>query len=792
MSKKPIIAASGPAFLREGSPLYTAWQKGSEWILTIVFFLAVCLSSLSTIRGATIVVLIILAASAVLCFKALRDRITLPLLALTLFVLMCGISMSYAPAGKFALQEFLKVLFSFCSALILLAIAPKDSNTGERWIASILSGAAAIISLVSIDLLSTHLISDAVVAVLSLFSNDYAYLGIVEEGTRMLSLVDKPNVYAGIAAIGVLLSLGLSSTEAEGRKRTVHLCFLFINALGFLLAFSMGASAMIALAFVFYLLAEYKDRRSSLLVLMVETLLASVLTMVPIAATSLVKWTGFQVIPLACTVLGCLSLCIMDALIGRPLSEKLRSKGSLVLILIAGILVLAAAFAVIAYNLTGSATLPKGESMRRSVYPASGEYTVSVQGSGKVNVTVTSQNRQDTMMHTSTQLYKGDLSKASFTVPEDSLVVYMAFSSSKGAVLDEVLLKSDSNTYAVPLDYKLLPDFISNRLQGLFANQNAIQRTVFFEDGLKLFRRSPVIGLGMGAYENGLRSVQSFAYDTKYAHNHYIQVLAETGVVGLILFLGSLLTAAFALFRARKQENRSPLLPALAGILVFMAGHAAVEVIFSVYAFLPFAFGVLALISLCAGDSLPTPWLNGKIRNIIMAAVAVLLAVFSFFLIQNMRARAMTSGEEITFDDLVTAASIDKFEWADYALSYVVNCPNVVEADMFAQANEFAAKLSALDSNSTPRYLIRYYMKTSQLPEAFALAEKYVDYVAASPETWQTTFDLLMLYAQDTEEYRLGVLKLAQKLEAWNAANMGTIELDPVAQAFIKTMEEGK
>ena len=57
--------------------------------------------------------------------------------------------------------------------------------------------------------------------------------------------------------------------------------------------------------------------------------------------------------------------------------------------------------------------------------------------------------------------------------------------------------------------------------------------------------------------------------------------------------------------------------------------------------------------------------------------------------------------------------------------------------------------------------------------------------------TVHATFDLLMRYVQNTTEYRAGVLRIAEKLEDWNAANMGTIELDAVAQAFIKTMEDG-
>ena len=792
MSKKPIKDSGRPVFLREGSPLHTVWQKSSEWILAAVFFLTVCLSSLSTIRGATVCSLIVLAVSAVLCFKTLRDRVTLPLLALTLFVVMCGASTFYAHSGKFALQEFLKVLFSYCAALSLLAAAPREPAKGGRWLATILSGAAALISLVSIDLLSTHLISTPVISFLELFSTDYSYLDIVETGVRMTSLIDKPNVYAGIAGIGVLLGLGLSSTEEPGQRKYFHLCCLFINALGFVLAFSMGASGVIALAFILYLLLEKKSRRGGLLVLMVETLCFTLLAIVPISMTAFDKWTGFQPVPLLCTVLGAILLCISERTLGRKLAEKLSSKGNPVLALIGGLLVAVLLLGAAAYTLTGSAALAKGDSIRRSVYPDGGDYTVSAQFNGTVNVTVTSQNRQDTMMHTSTTLDKGDRAKASFTVPEDSLVVYLNFSAKKDSVLEEVVLQGNGKEISVPLDYKLLPGFISNRLQGLFANQNAIQRTVFFEDGLKLFRRSPIIGLGMGAYENGIRSVQSFAYDTKYAHNHYIQVLAETGMVGLLLFLGTLLTAAVALWRSRKQESSHALVPALGAALVFIAGHAAVEVTFSFYAFLPFGIGVFALISLCAGNNIPMPWFSKKLRSLAMAVTAVLLAVFSVFLSLNMCAAKITAGSTITFDALAQAASMDKFEWADYALSYVVSVPDDAPEYIQRQADTYADRLAKLDSNSVPRYLIQYYFKVGQTANAFAMAEKYVDYVAAAPETWQTTFDLLMRHAQSTTEYRAGVLRIAEKLEAWNAANMGTIELDSVAQAFIKTMEEGK
>ena len=88
--------------------------------------------------------------------------------------------------------------------------------------------------------------------------------------------------------------------------------------------------------------------------------------------------------------------------------------------------------------------------------------------------------------------------------------------------------------YVFDLHGPRLPPVGANRIQGLWANENAIQRFVLFADGLQLFRSSPIYGLGMGAFENGVKSVQSFDYIAKYAHNHYIQTLAETGVIGLI------------------------------------------------------------------------------------------------------------------------------------------------------------------------------------------------------------------------------------------------------------------
>ena len=83
----------------------------------------------------------------------------------------------------------------------------------------------------------------------------------------------------------------------------------------------------------------------------------------------------------------------------------------------------AVVYVVLAFNLTGGTTLDAHGSLSRAVYPDAGSYTVSYDGTD-AQVLVYSQNSSQLMMHTNTVLYEGTLSGASFTVPEDSRVVW--------------------------------------------------------------------------------------------------------------------------------------------------------------------------------------------------------------------------------------------------------------------------------------------------------------------------------------------------------------------------------
>ncbi|MCI9169711.1 MAG: O-antigen ligase family protein [Lawsonibacter sp.] len=754
--------------------------------LSVVFFFVVCLCSASTVKRAALILVALTFVLVLLCFSKLRSRVTVPFIALALYVLMNGMSTLYATSGKFALYEFLKILCAFCLTMIVLAVAPGPGMESGRWIASILEGFVALAALISIDMISTHYISDLILFILSKITPDYLELEPLVPGTRINSIFTNPNVFAGIAGIGVMLSLGLVLSSAGRKERAVHTSCLAVTSLAFVLAFSMGGSGTIALAFLVYLALESRERRPHLFLLMAETLVVTLLSAMVISTTSFNAWVAQRPIPLACAVLNAAVLPAMEVGINGRLSNKLRGHGRIAAMFLGGAAAAVAVYAVLAFQLTGPASLEPGEYLFRSIYPEPGEYTVDIQADGPVSVQIYCYDKEGIVLERSTALYRGVALEAKFTVPERSEVVYFRMTSDQPVNIDRISCSSVEETIEVPLRYRLLPGFMANRIQGLFANHSVMERLVFFEDGMKLFKKSPVIGLGLGAFESGLKSVQSYYYETKYLHNHYLQTLLDTGIIGLLLFVGIFVACGVSIWRARKKDGFDPMISALGGALMFMAAHGGAEVDFSMYSYLPVAFVTFGLIGLCTQDAMPRVDKERAIQTGATLGISALMAVFGLLLVGNMQAAALAA-QKPTMDDLAKAAKLDKFEWADYMLAYVVSSvDDQIEDETRIQAEQYAERLSKVDSNSIPFYLADYYLTLGRIESGMRMLEKYTDYTASDSTTWQNAFDLLEWHKKDTEQFRAEVERLAARMDAWNEEHLGTVVLSEKNLAFLE------
>ena len=744
----------------------------------VLFFIVDCYCVSASLKQISALLLAGTFSAVFLAYSRLRDQVRPPLAALGLLVLMDAVSCLYTAAGRFAVYEFLRVLAAFCIALILLSIC------NARQIAVVLTGGAAISSLISIDMLATRLLSGPVLASLGKISGDYQNLPGVEPGIRLTSMFLNPNVFAGMIGIAVLLGLGLVTGTEDRRVRAVHLVCLFINSLAFLLAFSMGAIVAIAVAFPAYLLLEQKGRRIRLLVLMAETLLVTLLMAFPISLTSFSAWDGIRPVPIVCLVVGAALLCVLEFFVGNRIVTALEGHGKAVLAVAGMCLAAAAVFLVAATRWTGDITVQPGETLRRSVYPDAGSYRLFVEAEGEPWLVVESQNRVDTMVHSSTILYEGVPDGAMFTVPEDSVVVHFNFSASEAVHIEKVYYTDGENAASLPLGYRLLPAFIANRLQGFWANQNAVQRFAFFEDGLKLFRKSPVIGLGMGAYENGLHGVQSFYYSTRYAHNHYIQSLVDTGMIGFVIFMGLLASLAVAVWFGRK--NGVQLAPALGGGLVFLMGHVMTEMVFSTYPYLPIAFGMFAAINDCCADKMPTfkPLQKSRMRGGFLIGCSAFLFACGLVLGANVASYRVAAGN--TLEGYEEAMRLDLLSWENHAVDYLyATLDQEVDAETRARADRYALRLEEKGSTEAPYYLTEYYLETGRMEKAMETARLYVSGRIADIYAWQWVLDLLEQYEEDTPLFRNGIMELARMREEWNGNNIGIITLTEENEAFL-------
>ena len=128
----------------------------------------------------------------------------------------------------------------------------------------------------------------------------------------------------------------------------------------------------------------------------------------------------------------------------------------------------------------------------------------------------------------------------------------------------------------IPLKFKYIPENIYNRFQSISTKEHSSQaRLAFYKDGFKVIKEYPILGTGGGGWLTLYQMYQSYLYWTTQAHNYFLQMWIEVGIVGLGLFIASLLLLVYKLFRTYKDiqtENNKILLSiiftAVFGILV--------------------------------------------------------------------------------------------------------------------------------------------------------------------------------------------------------------------------------
>ena len=803
----PAAQPSAPAENKEKTPVPAASQQGccGEGVFTrkdtvmVVLYSVLLLLAMTVQTGRMSMILCALAFLSLLGKKPLsrfEQRLSVPVLGLLAFAIVYGAAAIYSPFGANARSELYKFIAAFSLAVILLARFDRRHVPGLLWGGASIS---TVIALVSLDMNCARALFGPFNALMNALGTDYTSALQESAAARVNGLYNDANVTAALFSLSLFAALYLLQNSTCVWRRLAASLLAGVNAVSLLLTGSRGALLCFAIACLVWLAAERADR-VGLFLLLVETAVTMIAAGVP--ASSMAS-LGNETAVALCLFSG-LILFALDALAGRRLAVALNGNQKAALATVGALCAVAVVICAAMLLHTGPYTFEADDSSVTYILPdgVKGDVTVTGDIDGDPMVVVTYETLWNVYYGDAEYLYNGPFSQCAFTVPEDAVNVYISITGQAGETIRGLTVNGETE---MTLRYPWLPEAISSRLlsTNLLKNNSFVRRVEFDKDALKIFSTAPIFGRGLGSTENVTRSVQSFQYESKYAHNHLLQTMADTGLVGTVFVLAFVLGSAWLCLRAVRKEKDN-LAAALLAVWVMMNFHSLMEINFSVRGFKCFAYVLLALPvllyakPLLAGETAKARKQAKTVGILVTVVYALYLAVFGGLLerarmTDRKAERFETSDVYEYLDFLRGCVRGDVFNHDSYQRNYVANAVQLDDraynGDMMKYVKQLRASGTYENDSALARY---YYLPRQEWDELFDCSLEGIRQVRSSPDGWNLQMDfyreevLPAMGADNAETFMDGVLALGDALDAMNAeGRLETVELNETNQSFL-------
>lgn len=717
-------------------------------------------------------------------YARFRGRLGIPVLGFLAFLILCGAASLYTSFGAYAYGEYAKLLASGALGLLLLARG-REQNAG-----GLLFGFSAVCGVIGLLCIDAGCRGPLFRGFASFMEGlgDAAYQSLDQAtytGARFDGIYNDANLTGSLMALAVLVGLYLIRTGRKPWERFAA-CFLTgLSAVAFFTAMSRGAILCFGATLLAYLLIAGKEERLGLFF----TMAAMGISMVVfgVVSTSLLAGGSFWG-TLAALPSGVL-LWLLNEFPARKAASALAGHGKLLAGVLGGGIAAGIAAVVLALTLTEPFVFTESNFLYRGADVEGGEtYTFSGDWdkSSEITVLVYGSTREQELTSVTETYYNGPLEEASFTVPEDVGHVLMQFRGPAGLELRQVSLSDGTE---IPMAYTLLPDNIANRLQkNIFEDSSFLLRLQYDIDGWTLFKESPLAGHGLGATEGLLTSVQPFFYESLYLHNHLLQVMDETGLLGLAAFLAFILGTAVLLIR-QLRKARTPLVAMLLACLVMMNLHGLMEISFSVQMFQCAAFFLLLLPTVCYGTY--TEGRKRRAAGIVVLVVSDLWLVISVALLggsllaqkeyRELDAAGMTTGSFI--ETLERLDRMDAYNDQSYKVNLMGNALQAGGISNEGTAARCARELRETGEFDSCYYVAAYYyLPLGQLENFFDVLQEGLLQERSNSEAWNSAMNLcIQAFSQidpaEADTFAEGVRGIGEAMDRANAYLLVSVAL---------------
>ena len=798
----PAVQPSAPAEHTEKTPVPAAPRQNCctdsaisrKDALMVVLYSVLLFFAMTVQTGTVSMILCALAFLSLLGKKPLsrfEQRLSVPVLGLLGFAIIYGAAAIDSPFGASGVAEFYKFLAAFSLAVILLARFERKHVPGLLWGCASVSSAIALISL---DMSCGQVLFGPFNALMNVLGTDYTSALPEYFTARVNGLYNDANVTACLFSLALFAALYLLKNSTCIWRRLAASLLAGINAVSLLLTGSRGALLCFGVSCLVWLLVERMDR-VGLFLLLAETAVTMIAAAAP--ASSMVT-RGDETAVALCLFSG-LILFALDVLAGRRLEPVLSSHKKAALAAMGAVAVIFAAYGVAAMTVKGPYTFDSAERVVRQADLPAGTYTLTAPLGEDVRVVLLGQTAYEKLMAQYETLYDSTSGETEFTVPEGLVMTRWQLYAPAGTVVERVEL-SDGQRFQ--LDYPLLPAFIADRLLLGMGNSFTL-RMEFDKDAWKIFSTAPLLGRGLGSTENLTRSVQSFQYESKYAHNHLLQTMADTGLVGTVFALAFVLGSVWLCLQAVRKEKDS-LAAALLAAWVMMNLHSLMEINFSVRGFKCFAYMLLVIPALLwaerpAGETAKARK-QAKTAGILVAiGYTLYLAVFGGLLesarmTDRKAERFETSDVYEYLDFLRGCVRGNVFDHDFYQRNYVANAVQLNDPSYNGDMLKYVSALRASGTYENDSALAQYYYLPRQSwDDLFACSLEGIRQVRSSPDGWNYQMDfyrtevLPAMGADNVSAFVDGVAALGDALDAMNAeGRLETVELNETNQSFLR------
>ena len=709
-------------------------------------------------------------------YARFRGRLGIPVLGFLAFLILCGAASLYTSFGAYAYGEYAKLLASGALGLLLLARG-REQNAGGLLFS--FSAVCGVIGLLCIDAGCRGPLFRGFASFMEGLG-DAAYQSLDQAtytGARFDGIYNDANLTGSLMALAVLVGLYLIRTGRKPWERFAA-CFLTgLSAVAFFTAMSRGAILCFGATLLAYLLIAGKEERLGLFFTMAAMGISMVIF--GVVSASLLAGGSFWG-TLAALPSGVL-LWLLNEFPARKAASALAGHGKLLAGVLGGGIAAGIAAVVLALTLTEPFVFTESNFLYRGADVEGGEtYTFSGDWdkSSEITVLVYGSTREQELTSVTETYYNGPLEEASFTVPEDVGHVLMQFRGPAGLELRQVSLSDGTE---IPMAYTLLPDNIANRLQkNIFEDSSFLLRLQYDIDGWTLFKESPLAGHGLGATEGLLTSVQPFFYESLYLHNHLLQVMDETGLLGLAAFLAFILGTAVLLVR-QLRKARTPLAAMLLACLVMMNLHGLMEISFSVQMFQCAAFFLLLLPTVCYGTY--TEGRKRRAAGIVVLVVSDLWLVISVALLggsllaqkeyRELDAAGMTTGSFI--ETLERLDRMDAYNDQSYKVNLMGNALQAGGISNEGTAARCARELRETGEFDSCYYVAAYYyLPLGQLENFFDVLQEGLLQERSNSEAWNSAMNLcIQAFSQidpaEADTFAEGVRGIGEAMDRANA-----------------------